>query len=295
MSATRETVLVNSLDGERGDYPFLMGIRGGIRSVRADRTSASRRHLPRTGLAFSLLAIALTGCASEDLPALGYPRGITDINDRSHFLWQGSWIAAFIVGGITAALILWAALRYRAKDKSKVGGSEQLPEQVSYHMPLEVMYTVIPFIIVAVLFYFTARDQSAITKISPAGVAVHEIDVNAIQWAWQFTYPEAEDKTVTGTPSKYPTLYLPVGERIRINLTASDVVHSIWIPAFMMQMQALPYVKNRFEFTAQKEGTYPGFCNMHCGRNHSQMRFSVKVVSPAEYQSYINALKGGVA
>lgn len=240
-------------------------------------------------------ALLLAGCSSEQLPALGYPRGVTDINDRSHFLWQGAWIAAFVVGAFTAVLILWAAFRYRVKRKSLIGGREELPEQISYHLPLEIVYTVIPFIIVAVLFYFTARDQSAITKISPAGVAVHEIDVNAVQWAWQFTYPEAKDKTITGTPSKYPTLYLPVGERVRINLTASDVVHSIWVPAFMMQMQALPNIKNQFEFTAQKEGTYPGFCNMHCGRNHSQMRFWVKVVPPAEYQNYINALKGGVA
>jgi cytochrome c oxidase subunit 2 len=272
-----------------------MGNWGANRATKNRRSRGVTSPLTRVALPFSLLALTLSGCASEELPALGYPRGVTDINDRSLSLWQGAWVAAFVVGGITAALILWAALRYRAREKSRVGGSEPLPEQISYHMPLEVMYTVIPFIIVAVLFYFTARDQSAITKISPAGVAVHEIDVNAIQWAWQFTYPEAEDKTVTGTPRDYPTLYLPVGERIRINLTASDVVHSIWIPAFMMQMQALPYVKNQFEFTAKKEGTYPGFCNMHCGRSHSQMRFTVKVVSAAEYQNYINALKGGVA
>ena len=242
----------------------------------------------------------LAGCSSENLPALGFPRGVTDINDLSLSLWQGAWVSAFIVGAFTAVLILWAALRYRVKRKVGTGAAgsgapEKLPEQVSYHLPLEIIYTVVPFIIVAVLFYFTARDQSTITKISPAGVAVHEIDVNGIQWAWQFTYPEAEDKTVTGTPENLPTLYLPVGERIRINLTASDVVHSIWIPAFMMQMQALPNIENKFEFTAKKEGTYPGFCNMHCGRNHSQMRFTVKVVSPAEYQSYINKLKGGVA
>ncbi len=249
----------------------------------------------RALLLLAPLSLLLAGCSSEKLPALGFPRGVTDINDISLSLWQGAWIAAFIVGAITAVLILWAAFRYRAKQKVSAGAPEQLPEQVNYHLPLEIIYTVIPFIIVAVLFYFTARDQSTITKISPANVAVKEIDVNAIQWAWQFTYPEAQGQTVTGTPEKLPTLYLPVGERIRINLTASDVVHSIWIPAFMMQMQALPYIKNQFEFTAQKEGTYPGFCNMHCGRNHSQMRFTVKVVSPAEYQSYVNSLKGGVA
>lgn len=287
MIATAQTVLANSFLGEGADYPWVMSHQPAVKKRAGALFS---RFLPLLAL-----SVLLAGCSSENLPALGFPRGVTDINDISLSLWQGAWVAAFIVGAITAVLILWAALRYRVKRASRVGAPEELPEQVSYHLPLEIIYTVIPFIIVAVLFYFTARDQSTITKLSPAGVAVHEIDVNGVQWAWQFTYPEAEDKTVTGTPEKLPTLYLPKGERIRINLTASDVVHSIWIPAFMMQMQALPNIENKFEFTAQKEGTYPGFCNMHCGRNHSQMRFVVKVVSPAEYQSYINALKGGVA
>ncbi len=121
----------------------------GFGPVRPERVSAKARGLFSMGA----LALILSGCSSEQLPALGFPRGVTDINDRSHFLWQWAWIAAFVVGAFTAVLILWAAFRYRAKRRVTTGGPEQLPEQVSYHMPLEIMYTVIPFIIVAVLFY----------------------------------------------------------------------------------------------------------------------------------------------
>ena len=248
--------------------------------------SKSRRFAPVWGLL--VIGFALSGCSSAELPALGFPRNVTDINDRTLNLWQTSWIAAFIVGGFTAFLILWAAFRFKRKD-------ETLPAQTRYHLPLELVYTAIPFLIVAVLFFFTARDQSAIIKISPPGVAMHEIKVNGFQWSWQFSYKDADNATVTGTPKAPPTLYVPQGERVRLTLTASDVVHGFWVPAFMMQMQNLPSVDNQFEFTANKLGSYPGRCNILCGRNHSQMLFTVKVVTPAEYQNYLNTLKGSAA
>ena len=106
----------------------------GFGPVRPERVSAKARGLFSMGA----LALILSGCSSEQLPALGFPRGVTDINDRSQFLWQWAWIAAFVVGAFTAVLILWAAFRYRAKRRVTTGGPEQLPEQVSYHMPLEI-------------------------------------------------------------------------------------------------------------------------------------------------------------
>ena len=77
---------------------------------------------------------------------------------------------------------------------------------------------------------------------------------------------------------------------MRFTLTANDVVHGFWIPAFMIQMQNLPGVTNQLEFAATKLGTFPGRCNILCGRNHSQMLFNVKVVTPEEYESYIQSL-----
>jgi cytochrome c oxidase subunit 2 len=84
---------------------------------------------------------------------------------------------------------------------------------------------------------------------------------------------------------------LPVGERVKFNITSTDVVHGFWIPAFMIQIQNLPGVKNNIEFSANKIGTYPGRCNILCGRAHSQMLFTVKVVSVSEYEEYITNLK----
>jgi cytochrome c oxidase subunit 2 len=226
--------------------------------------------------------LLLSGCSK--IPGFGFRSGLSSVNDTSLSLWQAEWITAAIVGVFTAGLIIWAAIFHRKKN-------DDFPRQNQYHIPVEVAYTLIPFIIVAVLFGYTARDESRITSKSPTNV-MHDISVNGIQWSWQFTYPEAgANATVTGTPTNRPILYLPQGELVRFTITSSDVVHGFWIPAFMIQMQALPGVTNHLQFTANKIGSYPGRCNILCGREHSSMIFTVKVVTPAEYQSYLSTLK----
>ena len=233
------------------------------------------------------LTLLLTGCAK--VSGLGFEEGVTSVNDISLSLWQGAWIAGAVVGVFTLILILWPAVFHRAK----VGQSE-FPKQTQYNVPVEVAYTIIPFIIVAVLFYFTAVKQTEIVE--KTSNYKHEILVDGFQWSWQFSYPEAGPKAVvTGTPASPPTLYVPLGEKVRYTIASNDVVHGFWIPAFMIQMQNLPGVTNYLEFTANKLGTYPGRCNILCGRNHSQMLFSVKVVTPSEYQAYLETLKASAA
>lgn len=250
------------------------------RKPRTSRTS-------RLALVISPVVLLLSGCSS--VSGLGFEEGVTSVNDTSLSLWQGAWIAAGVVGVFTLILILWPAVFHRAKAHKG-----EFPKQTQYNVPIEIVYTIIPFIIIAVLFYFTAVKQNEITEKSPN--VAHEITVNAFQWSWQFGYPEAGEKVlVTGTPEKPPTLVVPVGERVRYTLTASDVVHGFWIPAFMIQMQNIPGVTNQLEFTANKIGEFPGRCNILCGRSHAQMLFTVKVVSQAEYQNYLETLKAGVA
>jgi cytochrome c oxidase subunit 2 len=233
------------------------------------------------------LTLLLTGCAK--ISGLGFEEGVTSVNDISLSLWQGAWIAGAVVGVFTLILILWPAVFHRAK----VGQSE-FPKQTQYNVPVEVAYTIIPFIIVAVLFYFTAVKQTEIVE--KTSNYKHEILVDGFQWSWQFSYPEAGPKAVvTGTPASPPTLYVPLGEKVRYTIASNDVVHGFWIPAFMIQMQNLPGVTNYLEFTANKLGTYPGRCNILCGRNHSQMLFSVKVVTPSEYKTYLETLKASAA
>lgn len=232
-------------------------------------------------------ALFLTGCSSSEISGLGFEQGVTSVNDESLSLWQGAWIAAGVVGVVTLVLILWPVFFHRKKD-------EEFPKQTRENNVIEITFTVIPFLIVAVLFYFTVVKESKIVQVSPDSQVAHIIDVNGFQWSWQFTYKEAGDfpaASVTGTPAQPPTLYLPQGQKVKFTINSNDVVHGFWIPAFMIQMQNLPGVENYLEFTPNKLGTYPGRCNILCGRNHSQMLFSVKVVTLAEYTSYIESLR----
>ena len=231
--------------------------------------------------------VFLTGCSK--VSELGFPAGVTSVNNESLPLWQGAWIAAAVVGVITLILILWPAVFHRAKV-----GAPEFPKQTQYHIPVEIVYTVIPLIIVAVMFYFTVQKETVI--VAKSTTPMHQIAVNGFQWSWQFSHLDAgKGAVVTGTTSQAPVLVVPLGEPVRYTFTGNDVIHGFWVPAFMIQMQNIPGVTNQLEFTAKKLGEYPGRCNMHCGRGHSQMRFTVKVVTPAEYESYLESIKGGQA
>ncbi len=245
------------------------------------------RRIPRllALMGVGVAALTLSSCSSKNISTFGYDKSASSINSISNPLWTWAWIAAGVVGVITAVLIMWPVLFHRKKN-------DAFPKQTQYNIPVEIAYTLIPFIIVAVLFVFTAVDESKITKIDTPATAPHNIHVNGMQWSWQFTYDDVNPApTVTGTPDQRPELVLPLGEKVLFSLDSSDVDHAFWIPDFMMQMQALPGVTNHFEFAAQKLGTFRGFCNILCGRNHSQMRFAVKVVTPDQYKAYINSLK----
>jgi cytochrome c oxidase subunit 2 len=238
----------------------------------------------RRGLAILLpAAFVLTGCATD--ADSGFSGDASSINEISHSLWTLSWLAAAVVGVFTAILIIWPAIFHRAPKNGP-----EFPKQTQYNVPVEIAYTVIPFIIVAVMFYYTVVKQDEIVK--PQENVKHEIVVNGFQWSWQFTYLDAgKNVTFTGTPAKPPVLVVPQGERVRYTIVSNDVVHGFWIPEFMIQMQNLPGVTNHLEFTANKLGDFPGRCNILCGRNHAQMLFTVRVVTPADYQTYITNLK----
>jgi cytochrome c oxidase subunit 2 len=213
-------------------------------------------------------------------------------------LWVNSWIAALVVGIITWGLIVWCLVAYRRR-KGTVG----FPRQTSFNLPLEVFYLTVPLFMVLVFFYFTDRDQHAIDDRSqPADVVV---DVRGKQWAWDFNYKKGEVITedvheagvqahLTGEAvdkEKLPTLYLPVGKSVDVELNSRDVIHSFWVPAFLQKRDMIPGKTNYIRFTPTKEGTYDGKCAELCGEYHSEMLFRVKVVSESEFQAHMNQLR----
>lgn len=247
--------------------------------------------LRRIGLGAIVLAVTLTvgGCTKGQLAEwrrLGMPEPASDRAPRTLALWQGTWIAAIVVGLLVWGLILFAVIRYRRRNA-------RIPPQTRYHVPIEVLFTVVPFIIIAVLFFFTVRDQTAILDTEEN--EQHTIGVVAFQWSWAFNYQESRhggtDVWETGTPERFPTLYLPVNETVRFELTSPDVVHSFFVPAFLFKMDAMPGKRNAFELTPTEKGTFAGKCAELCGTYHSRMLFNVKVVSAQKYRAHLADLK----
>ncbi|HEX7322191.1 MAG TPA: cytochrome c oxidase subunit II [Mycobacterium sp.] len=127
------------------------------------------------------LAVTLSGCSWTDALGLGWPKGITPEAQDNYRLFVGVVIASLVVGVIVWGLIFWTAIFHRKKATDT-----ELPRQFGYNMPLELALTVIPFLIIAVLFYFTVVVQEKMIH-RPADPEV-VIDVTAFQWNWKFGY-----------------------------------------------------------------------------------------------------------
>ena len=135
-------------------------------------------------------AILLSGCSYQEIFGLGWPEGITPEARLNRDLWVWSVIASFVVGGIVWALIFWTSAFHRKKDTDT-----ELPRQFGYNMPLELVLTVVPFLIISVLFYFTVVVQEKMLHKDPNPEVV--VDVTAFQWNWKFGYQKVEFKDGT--------------------------------------------------------------------------------------------------
>jgi len=237
--------------------------------------------------ALAVMMLALAGCSSNnDFTRMGFPNPITKQGAITLSLWQGSWIAGLLVGAVVWGLIIWAVIFHRKRG-------DKLPAQVRYNMPIEILYTVVPFVLIAVLFYYTAKDENTIDAL-PANPAV-TVNVTAFQWSWEFQYPQYKtagggDVTTDGYmwgQGPLPQLVIPSNETVQFNLTSADVVHAFWVPEFLFKRDVIPGHPNHFAITATKTGTFTGHCSELCGLYHSKMLFTLKIVTPDQFKAWV--------
>jgi cytochrome c oxidase subunit 2 len=232
-----------------------------------------------------VLAAATTVVLSGSC-SFGMPRGATEQGEATFALWQQYMVAGVVVAAIVYGLIGWSVIRYRRRRGED---PEALGRQFREHRGLEIFYTAVPVLIVVVLFALAVRTGNEVDDVADdPDLQVH---VEAFAWGWRFAYPdhdvvvlsESSGEGVTG-----PEMVLPLGATVRIVLTSNDVIHSFWVPGFLYKHDAIPGRTFEFDLTPTEVGTFSGECAEFCGLNHAFMTFSVRVVQPDEFDTWVD-------
>jgi len=234
---------------------------------------AVKRLLPM----MALFGLILTGCGREDLSVLR-PQG--PMAESSLGLIKLSITIMICVLLIVFAIAAYVMIRYRRKP-----GQNEIPEQVEGSFKLEILWTVIPLILVVVLAVPTVKQVFASSNDHANDKNAVKVKVTGHQYWWEFEYT---DYGVTTAQD----LVIPAGKDIAFELETKDVLHSFWVPSLSGKIDTNPSgAINRFSFSAPKEGVYRGKCAELCGPSHGLMEFKVKAVSDGEFQQWIDGMK----
>jgi len=243
------------------------------------RAPRQRRRL----LPAALCGIILAGCAG-DYPQTTF-QPVTDFGARlndvlGHAFW---WMMGILA--LVEVLLVYVIVRYRSRP-----GQEE-PRQVYGHTGLEVLWTLVPAVIVAAIAIPTVRTIFAIDA-PPADDAL-VVDVIGHQWWWEFRYPQYDVVTAN-------ELYLPVGRQVHLRLRSVDVVHSFWVPRLGGKRDTNPIPVaaaedgagvNHLTFTISEPGVYSGQCAEYCGTSHALMRMQAVAVDDEAFEAWIRHMK----
>lgn len=246
----------------------------------------------RAGLGLLAGVPLFAGCSQETAAQFtrwGMPVAASDRAHDIGTLWNGAWAASMVVGVLVWGLIFYAIIRFRRKSPGDV------PRQSQYNLPMEILYTIVPVLIIGVLFVFTYNTQNRVlTKVDQPDV---QINVIGQKWSWTFNYMEQNNPQIgdvvwdAGTIEKIPDLWLPVNKTVRFKLDSADVIHSFWVPEFYFKLDVIPGHTNTFDVTPTRLGDYHGKCAELCGTYHAAMLFTVHIVDQATYEAKLKELK----
>ena len=259
-----------------------------IGAQRDDESAASRgaARWPRVAPFLALIGIllVLSGCSPQDVQPYSHIWPQTNKADDIQELYKIIFWAALIVFIGVQLAIVYTAIRFRRRGDAR-------PEQVHGSRKLEIAWTVIPAVILLVIFIPTARVIFAHAAAVEADNAFR-VDVIGKQWWWEISYPDIpanEDDPEAGPLITANEVILPVGANVVFNLGSNNVVHSFWVPQLSGKTDVIPGHDNRLQFDARQVGEYFGECAEFCGAAHAWMRFKVKIVEPEAFDAWVEA------
>jgi len=179
--------------------------------------------------------------------------------------------------------MLFFAWKYRANNVK----NEDI-KNIVHHTGLEITWTVIPTIMMFVLFYYGYSSMRALRTMPDVKTSI-PITVEGKKWSWNYTYPANAD----GYVHKTGELYVPIDQNIILSMSApiNDVIHSFFVPAFRMKEDVVPGRVTKQWFNSSEIGSYDVECAEYCGTRHSYMLSKINVVSRADYDTWFNSSK----
>jgi len=257
--------------------------------------------IKKTWLAlFASALLLVTGCAADaELDTL-QPQGPTarDIDKLLDPVLIIAYVVFFLVFGAT--IFIWWKFRDRHED-------EVFPTQVHGNTKLEILWTIIPTLILAVVSVFTLITLSSVnsTETNKVMVTVEEesvlwepeVVVVGQQWWWEFRYYfDGLDGVDLSDARNLPPadivtagqLVMPTGQEIELSITSRDVIHSFWIPALNGKRDAAPGRVHPWKLEADEPGVYFGQCTEFCGLSHSRMRMQAIALEPEDFQTWVD-------
>ena len=230
------------------------------------------RQLRRLG--FALFLALLPACQADYPQSVLHPKGeFARITDA--VFMQTVWWAVLVFVLVQGAL-LYAMYRFRGRP----GDAE--PDQIHGNTTLEIVWTIIPAVILAVIAVPTVK---AIFKTSEMpGNNPLTVEVIGHQWWWEFRYPEYQLTTAN-------ELHVPVNRTIHLRMGSADVLHSFWVPQFAGKRDVFPNRETRLWFVAEEAGNYPAQCTEFCGIQHGKMAYRVIASEPAEFDAWVAKMR----
>ncbi|MDP4553139.1 cytochrome c oxidase subunit II [Alkalihalobacillus macyae] len=226
----------------------------------------------------SVIALTLTGCGNEQLTTL-LPKGEgSEMQFNLMMLSLYIMIGVFVVVALIYTIVL---VRFRRRGES----DNEIPEQTEGNVVLEILWTVVPIILLLILAVPTVMATFALdegTEKVPEGATV--VKVTAHQYWWEFEYPDLGVKTAQD-------LYIPSGERVYFELASKDVLHSFWVPTLGGKMDTNTATVNKMWLNAQEPGTYYGKCAELCGPAHALMDFKVIAQEKEDFEAWAESMK----
>ncbi|MFN8005618.1 MAG: cytochrome c oxidase subunit II [Terriglobia bacterium] len=172
---------------------------------------------------------------------------------------------------LIAGLLLFFAIRFRRRSEV------ELPEPVTGSTTLETLWTVIPTLILVVIFLWSARIYFSLSRPPSDAMPIYVVGK---QWMWKLQHLEGQ--------REINELHIPVNRDVRLIMSSEDVIHSFYVPAFRVKQDVLPGRYSTIWFKATRPGEYHLFCAEYCGTKHSGMIGKVVVMEPADFQNWLS-------